>query len=127
MKEAGVHMVRQIVVKNSRLKIETAVSPFKRSMGLMYRKKLDPESGMLFIFPENKVQSFWMKDTHIPLSIAYVNEYGMILNIENMEPFSLNSVRSVMPCKYALEVNQGWFEENGVQVGDQIKIISEDV
>ena len=92
----------------------------------MYRKELSPDAGMMFIFPENKELSFWMKDTHIPLSIAYINEDGVILNIEDMEPLSLASVPSGGSCKYALEVNQGWFEENGIQAGDQIEGISEE-
>ena len=110
----------EIDIRDTKLEIETADTPFKRSVGLMYREELSPESGMLFIFPENQEQSFWMKDTHIPLSIAYIDEDGIIINIEDMEPLSLNSVTSSGPCKYALEVNQGWFEENGIQAGSKI-------
>jgi len=116
-----VHMPKEIAIKNASLNIEIADTQLKRSLGLMYRKELEPESGMLFIFPENKDLSFWMKDTHIPLSIAYINEEGIILNIEDMVPLSLNGVPSSGPCKYALEVNQGWFEQNMIQAGDKIR------
>tara|TARA_R110001583_G_scaffold38874_3_gene125183 strand:+ start:1024 stop:1395 length:372 start_codon:yes stop_codon:yes gene_type:complete len=113
-------MNKELSIKNKNLHIELANTPLKRSLGLMYRKKLDPNMGMLFIFPENNKKSFWMKDTHIPLSIAYINEDGVILNIEDMDPFSLDSVLSMGPCRYALEVNRGWFKKNGIQAGDQI-------
>ena len=104
------------------LHIEEADSPLKRSLGLMYRKSLDQDSGMLFIFPDSNMRSFWMKDTHIPLSIAYIDRKGIIINIEDMKPLEVASVKSSGPCKYALEVNQGWFEKNGISVGDKIKL-----
>ena len=107
---------------NKILHIETADSPFKRSVGLMYRKKLDPNSGMLFVFPDSDQRSFWMKDTHIPLSIAYIDENGIITNIEKMNPLETTGVKSSKPCKYALEVNQGWFAKNGISAGDKIKL-----
>ncbi len=107
---------------NKILQIETADSPFKRSVGLMYRKNLEPDSGMLFVFPDSNQRSFWMKDTHIPLSIAYIDEKGIITNIENMNPLETIGVKSSRPCRYALEVNQGWFEKNGISAGDKIKL-----
>ena len=109
-----------ILVSNSPLDVEIADTPFKRSLGLMNREALDKDSGMLFVFPDQKSRSFWMKDTHIPLSIAYIGEDGVIINIENMEPLSTNSVKSSAPCRYALEVNKGWFENNGIKPGDVI-------
>jgi hypothetical protein len=120
-------VLKEIAIKNANLNIEFADTPLKRSLGLMYRQELDNNAGMLFVFPNKKDHSFWMKDTHIPLSIAYINEDGMILNIEDMEPLSLDGVKSAGPCKYALEVNQGWFEENGIQAGDQVEGISEEI
>mgnify|MGYP001185433509 CR=1 FL=1 len=106
--------------KLANLKIEIADTDLKRALGLMYRDSLPEDSGMMFVFPESTPASFWMKDTHIPLSVAYINEDGMIINIEDMEPLSLNSVTSRGPCKYALEVNKGWFEKNGIHAGDKI-------
>ena len=124
--DAHSRMIKEIAIKDANLNIEFADTPLKRSLGLMYRQQLDSGSGMMFVFPEKKEHSFWMKDTHIPLSIAYINEDGVIINIEDMEPFSLDGVKSSGPCRYALEVNQGWFEENGIQTGDQIEGISEE-
>ena len=102
------------------LHIETANTPFKRALGLMYRKNLDNDCGMLFVFPSESSRSFWMKDTHIPLSIAYITSNGIITNIENMEPLSTDGVKSKGPCKYALEVNQGWFESQNIKPGDRV-------
>ena len=117
-------MPKEIAIKDASLNIEIADTPLKRSLGLMYRKELAPESGMLFVFPQNKDMSFWMKDTHIPLSIAYIDDNGVILNIEDMIPLSLDGVTSKAPCRYALEVNKGWFDNNGIQAGDIIQGIS---
>ncbi len=114
-------MPKEISIKDAKLNIEIADTQLKRSLGLMYREDLEPESGMLFAFPQSQDLSFWMKDTHIPLSIAYIDENGIIINIEDMAPLSLDSVTSNEPCRYALEVNRGWFEENGINAGDQIR------
>jgi len=111
----------KLSINGKMLSVELANTPFKRSIGLMHRKYLDSESGMLFIFPENKKLSFWMKDTHIPLSIAYINVDGIITSIENLAPYDNSSIKSQTPCRYALEVNQGWFEKNKINVGDKIK------
>ena len=99
---------------------EVANSPETRSRGLMCRLNLKDDSGMLFVFSESQERSFWMKETYIPLSIAYLNELGVILNIENMSPHNLSSVQSSGPTMYALEMNEGWFEKNGIGVGDMI-------
>jgi len=118
-------MDKNLLIKNANLSVELADTPLKRSLGLMYRKELNPDSGMLFTFPEKNEKSFWMKDTHIPLSIAYVDEDGMIINIEDMEPLSLNGVPSAEPCKYAIEVNRGWFDQNGIHAGDKVEGIND--
>ena len=103
---------------------EVAASPQDRSKGLMQRLTLEEGTGMLFIFPESRQLSFWMKETYIPLSIAYLNESGMILNIEKMSPLDLSSVRSSGQAMYALEMNEGWFDRHGVYAGDVINLDS---
>ena len=113
---------KNLSINGNYLDVEIADTPLKRSVGLMYRKNLDPESGMLFVFPESKSRSFWMKDTHIPLSIAYINEEGVITNIQNMDPLSLDSVPSKGNCRYALEVNKGWFDNHQIIPGDKVEI-----
>ena len=108
---------------NSRpLTVEIARTKKQRVRGLMHREELDWNRGMLFIFEEEKVLSFWMKNTKIPLSIAYLDNEGKVTDIFNMEPYSLKPVTSRFECKYALEVNQGFFQESGLSVGDRIDL-----
>ena len=105
----------------NRLHVEVANTPQARNQGLMHRTILGEDCGMLFAFPTLETQSFWMKNTRLPLSIAFINESGCITNIEEMQPFCLGSVYSNRPVSFALEMKQGWFKENNVQSGDIIK------
>jgi len=100
-----------------RLFVEIADTPYKREIGLMKRKNLDKNSGMLFRFKNSNNLSFWMKDTYIPLDIAFLNDSGKILQIEEMIPLSTRAISSKYPCRYALEVNRDWFKDNGIGVG----------
>lgn len=102
--------------------VEVADEPEERQRGLMYRDDLAEDHGMLFVFPGAETRSFWMKDTRVPLSIAYISSRGEILEIYDMEPLSLDPVRSRYPAQYALEVNQGAFERNGIVPGVQVGI-----
>lgn len=104
------------------LRIEVAATPEQRSRGLMYRDSLAENAGMLFVFPEEREVSFWMKDTAIPLSIAYIRRDATIVGIYDMDPFSLEAVPSRRPVLYALEVNQGWFSRHGVTVGMRVDL-----
>lgn len=104
------------------LNVEVADSPDLRSEGLMNRESLAEDAGMLFIWPEDSASGFWMKDTLIPLSVAFVGEDGTILHIADMEPLDETLHRSPEPFRYAVEVNQGWFEENGIGVGDVLDV-----
>lgn len=92
----------------------------QRALGLMHRAELGPDEGMLFVCDESAVQSFWMKDTPVALSIAFLDDDGVILHIDHMEPHSLESHSSEHPVRYVLEVPQGWFDERGIAVGDQV-------
>ena len=78
---------------------------------------MDVDHGMLFVYPNSAPRSFWMENTSIPLSIAFLDETGRVLNIENMTPHDRTGVPSAGSAMYALEMNRGWFERNGVQVG----------
>ena len=85
----------------------------------MFRRSLDADAGMLFVFPVPQAASFWMKDTYIPLTIAFLDENGRIVNLADMEPFDTGTLhRSEGMVKYALETNRGWFVEHGVGPGD---------
>jgi len=100
------------------VKAEIAQTQEDRATGLMYRKKLPDSEGMLFVFENDQILSFWMKNTYIPLSIAYITWDGKIIDIKDMYPHNNNSVSSSRSARYALEVPQGWFTRNGIQVGD---------
>lgn len=104
------------------LTVEIARSEKERQLGLMHRDILDWNNGMLFVFETEKVLSFWMKDTKIPLSIAFVDKYGKVTDIFDMKPYSLEAVISTEKCKYAIEVNKGFFEESGLTVGDTVDL-----
>ncbi|MCL2706528.1 MAG: DUF192 domain-containing protein, partial [Spirochaetaceae bacterium] len=104
----------------NRLNIEIAETEKQRSMGLMHRKTLDKDSGMLFVFENDRILSFWMQNTYIPLSIAFISSDGVIKEIRDMTPLSLESIVSKNYVRYALEVNKGYFQEKNIMVGDMV-------
>jgi uncharacterized membrane protein (UPF0127 family) len=104
------------------VKAEIAVSEDERAKGLMYRKNLKDGYGMLFVFEKDEVLSFWMKNTYIPLSIAFIANNGKIIDIKDMYPKDTGSVFSSRSVRYALEAPQGWFLRAGVKEGDVIKL-----
>ena len=112
----------QVVVKGHDLTIELATTPEARSCGLSLRDSLPENRGMLFVYAEPEILTFWMKNTRMPLSIAFIDADGLVVSIQKMNPFPLTTVyASPVPALYALEVNQGWFEENGIGVGNVVE------
>ncbi len=112
----------QVVIKGHELTIELATTPEARSCGLSLRDSLPENRGMLFVYVEPEILTFWMKDTRMPLSIAFIDADGLVVSIQKMNPFPLTTVyASPVPALYALEVNQGWFEENGIGVGTVVE------
>ena len=105
---------------NLPLNLEIPSNPRDFNMGLMFREKLGQDSGMLFIFNEVSEKSFHMKNTSIPLDIAFINKDGIIESIKELKPHNLNPVYSESEVLYALEVNRGWFIENNIKVGDRV-------
>jgi uncharacterized protein len=103
-----------------RIRAEVAADYGSRMTGLMHRPSMPQGSGMLFIFDEASVHCMWMKNTLIPLSVAFIDESGRILNIENMTPHSEQSHCASRPARYALEMNRGWFESRGIKPGIRI-------
>ena len=101
---------------------EVAIKPEDRNRGFMERKNIPQGTGMLFVFENDQILNFWMKNTPTPLSIAYISKDGKIKDILDMQPFSLADITSSGYVRYALEVPQGWFKKNGISVGDAIKI-----
>jgi len=111
-----------INVAGIELEVELATTFEEQSLGLMYRDKLEENGGMLFVYPRENVLSFWMKDTRIPLSIAFIKADGRIIQIESMKPYSLDTHVSKEKAKYALEMNEGWFRIHNVREGDTVKM-----
>jgi uncharacterized membrane protein (UPF0127 family) len=103
---------------------ETAYTPETRSKGLMGRKYLPENHGMLFVFPEINYHSMWMKDTYIPLSVAFIDAQGKILNIAEMTPLTEDTHTAGGLAKYALEMSGGWFRANNIWPGQKIEGLS---
>ena len=99
---------------------EVADTDAEREKGLMYRDPLPPGAGMLFVYPDQKLRAFWMKNTKSPLSIAFINAQGRIVRTADMDPFDETVVPSEFPAMYALEVGRGWFVANNITAGDLV-------
>ena len=104
------------------IKAEIAITNDEKSAGLMYREKLPDGEGMLFVYERDQIMSFWMQNTLIPLSIAFIASDGRIIEIKDMYPHDENSVKSSRSVRYALEVPQGWFSRAGIMPGDIVKL-----
>ena len=113
-------ITRTMTINGKKLKTRVAITPREQARGLMYDEVMADDEGMLFEYPSERGLSFWMKNTKIPLSIAFIQKDGTISEIRDMKPFGLDSVKSAKPAKWALEVNQGWFDKNKIRVGDKI-------
>ena len=107
---AGMHVIRA----------EVAQSPEQRATGLMNRPSMAANDGMLFVFEEAMPQCFWMKNTLLPLSIAFIADDGTVVNIADMKPQALESHCSAKPVRYALEMNQGYFAKRGIKAGSKL-------
>jgi uncharacterized membrane protein (UPF0127 family) len=102
---------------------EVAATAEERSEGLMYRDEVPDGTGMLFVFPDNAVRSFWMANTYVPLDIAYLDPSFRVVDIIQMEPLVTESYVSGAPAMYGLEVRQGWFADQEIGVGAQAEIV----
>ncbi|NIZ18531.1 DUF192 domain-containing protein [Entomospira culicis] len=111
---------RSLQINGQTFIVELADNPSTRAQGLMYRTQLDPLRGMLFVFPDSERRSFYMKNTFIPLSIAYISADGIIMEIYDMQPHELRSVPSRYAVMYALEVNQGLFKQLNITAGMKV-------
>jgi uncharacterized membrane protein (UPF0127 family) len=114
------HTTQDILVGQASCSVEIANTDRARARGMMGRRDILDGTGMLFIYPQSMYLSFWMKNTPSPLSIAFIDEVGKIIEISDLQPFSERSVKSSRPCRAALEVPQGWFSKNRVVPGDFI-------
>ncbi len=107
---AGMHLI------NAQL----ATTPEQRSIGLMFRNEMPTSEGMLFVFEQPSSQCFWMKNTLLPLTAAFVADDGTIVNLADMKPQTLQSHCSARPVRYVLEMNQGWFAKRGIKAGSKL-------
>jgi len=108
---AGMHLIRA----------EVAQTPVQRSTGLMFRQAMGQNEGMLFAFEDAGQQCFWMKNTLLPLSVAFVADDGSIVNIESMKPQTEDSHCSTKPVRFVLEMNEGWFGKRGIKPGFKLQ------
>jgi hypothetical protein len=107
---AGMHLIQA----------QVATTPEQRSIGLMFREDMPAGEGMLFVFEQPAGQCFWMKNTLLPLTAAFVADDGTIVNLADMKPQTLDSHCSVRPVRFVLEMNQGWFAKRGIQAGARL-------
>jgi uncharacterized membrane protein (UPF0127 family) len=111
-----------LTIKGKTIKVEVARTGKEQERGLMFRERMGKDEGMLFVYEREERLSFWMKNTRLPLSIAFIDKGGKIVDIQDMEPFSLDTHTSAYPARYALEMNRGWFAREGIKVGDLVII-----
>lgn len=102
------------------IRAQLALTPEQRQIGLMFRQSMPNHEGMLFVFEQAATQCFWMRNTLIPLSAAFLAEDGTVVNLVDMKPQSDDSHCSTKPVRYVLEMNQGWFAKRGVKPGTRI-------
>ncbi|MDZ4400754.1 DUF192 domain-containing protein [Hydrogenophaga sp.] len=107
---AGMHLINA----------QVASTPQQRSIGLMFRKEMPVNEGMLFAFEQASEQCFWMKNTLLPLTAAFVADDGTIVNLADMQPQSLDSHCSTKPVRFVLEMNKGWFDKRGLKAGSKL-------
>ncbi len=107
---AGMHLIQA----------QVAATPQERAVGLMFRKEMPVNEGMLFAFEQASEQCFWMKNTLIPLTAAFVADDGTIINLADMRPQSLDSHCSSKPVRFVLEMNKGWFDKRGLKAGSKL-------
>jgi uncharacterized protein len=111
----------KLSINGHAVRAEVAGTPAERAKGLMNRRSMGKNDGMLFVFEQPQIVSMWMKNTLIPLSVAFIDEQGRIINIAEMLPHTLESHSSLTPAKYAVEMNAGWFDQHGVLAGKAIE------
>jgi uncharacterized protein len=112
--------VHRLNISGHTIFAEVAHTQLARSQGLMYRQSMEKDSGMLFVFSETGRHSMWMMNTDIPLSVAFLDERGVILNIADMAPNTKTAHSSAGAAKYALEMNLGWFRARNIKAGERV-------
>jgi uncharacterized protein len=104
-----------------RIEAEVAATDNHRQTGLMNRQNMAQQRGMLFVFPQENTHCMWMRNTPLPLSVAFIDAEGVIINIENMQPQTEDNHCARRPARYALEMNRGWFSQRGIAAGSKLR------
>lgn len=104
-----------------RIEAEVAHTFQNRQIGLMNRRTMPQHQGMVFVFPEDARHCMWMKNTYLPLSVAFLDAQGRVINIEDMQPQTEDNHCAAAPARFALEMNLGWFRERGIKPGDALR------
>ncbi len=115
------HCTRILTLGAHAIKVEVASTPAQREKGLMFRKSLPPNTGMLFVFDTHALHCFWMKNTNIALSIAFIDRHGVITDIDDMYAQTTQRHCASQLVRYALEMPLGWFSEHGIAPGSKVK------
>ncbi len=110
-----------LTIAGNKLTAEVAATDPERTQGLMHRRMLPENRGMLFVFRAEEKHAMWMLNTYIPLSVAFIDRAGVITNIEDMKPHTRDAHPAVRPVKFALEMNLGWFARHGIKAGTKIE------
>ena len=113
----------EMKMNNKIYKIEVAANDKYKSLGLMFRKKLNKDSGMIFIYPKKQILYFYMKNTFVPLDIAFIDDQYKIIDIQSMQPLDETTIASKGEAMFALEVNRGFFERINLKVGDKVDFL----
>ncbi len=111
----------ELSVGMHRIQAEVAYTDMGRQKGLMFRNEMPEYQGMLFVFPVRTEHCMWMKNTYLPLAVAFLDEAGKIINIEEMQPRAEKNHCAKQPARFALEMNSGWFKRRGIEAGMQIR------
>jgi uncharacterized membrane protein (UPF0127 family) len=109
--QAGMHLITA----------QVASTPQQRSIGLMWRQDMAPNEGMIFVFEQPQRQCFWMQNTYLPLTAAFIEDDGTIVNLADMQPLTTDSHCSAKPVRFVLEMHQGWFAKRGIGAGQQLR------
>jgi uncharacterized membrane protein (UPF0127 family) len=112
--------VMELTAGFHRIEAEVASDSQNRQIGLMNRKAMPAQRGMLFVFTEKNTNCMWMRNTFIPLSVAFIDDQGVIINIEDMQPQTENNHCAKVPARYALEMNLGWFAQRAIKPGTKL-------
>jgi uncharacterized membrane protein (UPF0127 family) len=112
--------VLELTAGMHRIEAEVAANDQNRQVGLMNRRVMPPQRGMLFVFGRENMHCMWMRNTYLPLSVAFMDADGVIINIEDMQPQTESNHCAKKPARYALEMNQGWFAQRGIKPGTRL-------